>query len=110
MKHRNAVQTWSANPVAIGATSSYNFTTAANKAFGDNMKEVESGVWAFYTGDINHDDVIDGSDNISLDFDIYNSEFGYKDTDLNGDGSVDGSDAPIFEINVYNSVFANYPY
>jgi hypothetical protein len=109
VKHRNAVQTWSANPVAIGATSSYNFTTAANKAFGDNMKEVESGVWAFYTGDLNQDDLIDLTDYSIWETDNNNFEFGNFPTDLNGDGLVDLSDYSIWESNSNAFIFSFYP-
>jgi hypothetical protein len=103
------VQTWSANPVAIGATSSYNFTTAANKAFGDNMKEVESGVWAFYTGDLNQDDLIDLTDYSIWETDNNNFEFGNFPTDLNGDGLVDLSDYSIWESNSNAFIFSFYP-
>ena len=110
VKHRNAVQTWSANPVAIGASSSYDFTTAANKAFGDNMKEVEPGVWAFYTGDINQDGYVDGSDIPILFNSNENFEEGYLATDLNGDGYADGTDYPILFNNSDNFIESYYPY
>jgi hypothetical protein len=109
VKHRNAVQTWSANPVSIGATSSYNFTTAANKAFGDNMKEVSPGVWAFYTGDLNQDDLIDLTDYSIWETDNNNFEFGNFPTDLNGDGLVDLSDYSIWETNSNAFIFSFYP-
>jgi hypothetical protein len=110
VKHRNAVQTWSANPVAIGATSSYNFTTAANKAFGDNMKEVSPGVWAFYSGDINQDGFMDFPDYSLLFNSGDNFEEGYVITDLNGDGFVDFNDYPILFNNADNFIESLYPY
>ncbi|CAN1542127.1 Ig-like domain CHU_C associated [Flavobacteriaceae bacterium] len=109
VKHRNAVQTWSAAPVTLGSVSSYDFTTAANKAFGDNMKEVSSGVWALYSGDLNQDESIDISDGDTLMNDSYNSAYGYLATDLNGDGSVDISDLDYFYNNSYNSVYTHNP-
>jgi len=110
VKHRNALETWSADPVLIGASSSYNFTALANKAYGDNMIEVESGVWAFYSGDLNQDGFIEGSDfpllfNSNDDF-----EEGYKITDLNGDGFVEGSDYPILSNNSDNFIESMRPY
>jgi hypothetical protein len=110
MKHRNALETWSADPVLIGASSSYNFTTLANKAYGNNMIEVESGVWAFYSGDLNQDGFIEGSD-FPLLFNS-NDEFeeGYKITDLNGDGFVEGSDYPILFNNSDNFIESMHPY
>ena len=110
VKNSNATQTWSSSPQTVGAIPlTYDFSSAANKAYGDNMIEVGVGVFAFYSGDINQDEVIDGSDATFLDLDIFNSESGIKVTDLNGDGSVDGSDATFFENNQFNSIFAIYP-
>ena len=108
--HRSAVQTWSNLPVSFSsASTSFDFSTAAAKAFGSNMTLVASGVYAFYNGDINQDEIIDNSDSDTLFFDIENSNFGFITTDLNGDGSVDNSDADSFFVNVENSIFSNHP-
>lgn len=110
VKHKNVIQTWSATPQTIGAVAlTYDFTTSANKAYGSNMKQVEPGVWAFYSGDINQDEAIDNSDTDNFFPDIENSNFGVLATDLNGDGAVDNSDTDAFFINVGNSVFSNHP-
>jgi photosystem II stability/assembly factor-like uncharacterized protein len=110
IKHRNALQTWSAAPVTISSiTPLYDFTNSASKAYGNNMTEVKTGVWGIYSGDINLDEVIDGSDVVDLFNDIENSEFGDKTTDLNGDGSVDNSDTPFLLNNSENSVFSAHP-
>jgi hypothetical protein len=110
VKHRNALETWSADPVLIGASSSYNFTAFANKAYGNNMIEVESGVWAFYSGDINQDGFIEGSDFPLLFNSNDNFEEGYLITDLNGDGFVEGSDYPILFNNSDNFIESMRPY
>jgi hypothetical protein len=108
--HRNAVQTWSALPVSfLTSTTSYDFTAAASQAFLDNQVEVESGVWAFYTGDINQDENIDISDSPILEIDVANGVFGYYATDVNGDGNVDISDSPLLEINVGLGIFSAHP-
>ena len=79
------VQTWSASPQVIGATPlTYDFTTAASKAYGSNMYPVTAGVWAFYSGDFNQDEVVDNSDSDQLFPDIENSNFGVLPTDVNG--------------------------
>jgi hypothetical protein len=109
VKHRNAVQTWSAAPVTLGSVSSYDFTTAANKAFGDNMKEVSSGVWALYSGDLNQDDFMDLSDYTNWESDYNASNIGYYATDINGDGFVDLSDYTIWESNYNGSIFSSHP-
>lgn len=96
VKHRNALETWSANPVAVGASpSTYDFTTAASQAYGDNMKMLESGVYGFYSGDLNQDGFIEGEDYAPL-FNASDELLeGYQATDLNGDGFVEGLDYPL---------------
>lgn len=108
VKHRNSIQTWSKNPQPANTTS-YNFSTAATQAYGDNMVEVSSGVWAFYSGELNLDDNIDLLDISLLETDINNFAFGYLITDINGDGNVDLLDSPILESNVSNFIFSNHP-
>lgn len=110
VKNSNAVQTWSAEPQTIGSTPlAYDFSSSVSSAYGDNQIEVETGVFAFYSGDLNQDESVDNSDGVDLTNDIINSEFGVKITDLNGDGSVDNSDAPFFDNNSNNSIFSNHP-
>jgi hypothetical protein len=109
VNHRNTVQTWSADLVTMAATTSYDFTTASAKAFGDNMIEVEAGVFAMYTGDINQDEFIDPFDYPAFDIDNINFESGYKATDLNGDGFIDPFDYPTFDINNINFVSSVHP-
>ncbi|MBS7785668.1 S8 family serine peptidase [Flavobacterium sp. CYK-55] len=112
VKGANTVQTWSAAPVTIGSSSSvnYDFTTSASKAYAGNMKEVEVGVFAFYTGDISSDDVVDGTDYVLWEGDYNNFAFGIFASDLNGDGVVDGTDYVIWEGSYNNFVFAVYPF
>ena len=110
IKHRNGIETWSSNPVLMTSNASYDFTNAANKAYGDNQVEVESGVWAMYTGDINQDGFIDSFDYPALDTDIFNGVSGvYVNTDLNGDGFVDSFDFPVFDVNSFNGVSVMTP-
>jgi hypothetical protein len=109
VKHRNSLQTWSAAAVIMASTTSYDFTTAATKAFGDNMIEVETGKFAIFSGDINQDEFIDPFDYPSFDIDNINFESGYKATDLNGDGFIDPFDYPIFDINNINFAMSAHP-
>ena len=88
---------------------SYNFSTAATQAYGDNQHEVSTGVWAFYTGDIVIDENVDLLDLGFLETDISNFAYGYATTDLNGDGNVDLLDSPILEDNISNFVFSAHP-
>jgi hypothetical protein len=109
IKHRNAIETWSANPITISGITNYDFTTSASQAYGSNQTEVESGIWAFYSGDINQDENIDLLDLGDIETDINNFQFGYFATDINGDGNVDLLDGPIVENNINSFVFSSHP-
>ena len=105
--HRNTIQTWSAGPVTVPGT--YDFTTAASKAFADNMIQMGT-VWALYTGDLNQDEFVDVSDYPDFDNDNLGGVGGvYVSTDMNGDGFVDVSDYPIFDNNNLNGVQSIHP-
>jgi len=108
LKHRNSVETWSASPVTLSNVV-YDFTTAANKAYGSNQILMAPSVYAVYNGDINQDQNVDLIDLASVETDINNFAFGYVVTDINGDGNVDLLDGPVVEENVNNFVFAVHP-
>lgn len=99
LKSRNGVETWSADPVLIGSGTSFDYSTAANKAYGANQVQIQAGVWAIYSGDINQDGVVDGLDYNDWETDSNNFGSGYLATDLNGDGIVDGLDFLLWEVN-----------
>ena len=104
LKHRNSIETWSSLPVTM-TNSVYDFTSSSSQSYADNAIEVEPGVYAMYSGDINQDGFIDSFDFPALDTDIFNGVSGvYTNTDLNGDGFVDSFDFPVFDANSYNGV------
>ena len=110
IKHRNSIETWSANPITLSANTNYDFTSSADQAFGDNQVEIESGVYAIYSGDLNQDGFIDSFDFPQLDTDIFNGVNGtYVNTDLNGDGFVDVFDFPVFDLNSSNGISVILP-
>ena len=99
VKTRNHIETTTAASVPFNTASiTYNFTTAATQAYGSNMKEVTTGVFAIYVGDVNQDGNILSDD--------FNSVFsatkaiivGYSNYDVNGDGNVLSDD--------FNTVFS----
>ncbi|MBS1518773.1 MAG: hypothetical protein JSS91_11855 [Bacteroidetes bacterium] len=104
LKHRNGLETWSASPVMFNANHvAYNFTTNANKAYGNNM--IQKGTkWTVYSGDVNQDGVIDIGDNTQIDNDAFNFASGYIVTDLNGDGITDIDDQTIADNNAFNFI------
>jgi alpha-tubulin suppressor-like RCC1 family protein/sugar lactone lactonase YvrE len=110
IKHRNGLETWSATPQTVGATPlTFDFTTTTNKAYGNNQVMLETGVYGFYSGDVNQDGLIDPSDYSIWEIDSNNFAAGYFLTDFNGDGAVDPSDYPIWEVNSNNFISASYP-
>ena len=107
IKHRNAIQTWSATAVVISASPViYDFSDAATKAYGSNMVELEPGVYGLYTGDLNQDGNIDNSDYTLWENDSNAFLFGFYATDLNGDGNVDNTDYTIWEANSNNFIYS----
>jgi hypothetical protein len=109
LKNRQAIETWSANPVTISVNGFYDFSIHPNQAFGANQTQIEPGLWALYSGDINQDGVVDGLDYNEWENDSNNFVGGYFSTDLNGDGIVDGLDFIYWEMNSNNFVGAAVP-
>ncbi|MEO6693959.1 MAG: hypothetical protein ABIY50_06235, partial [Ignavibacteria bacterium] len=106
LKNYNSLETWSTAPVYISpdAPQSYDFTDSDAKAYGNNMV-YKGSVWCIYSGDVNQDGNIDGTDSQIIDNDAFSfvAGIGYN-SDLNGDYIVDGSDIVICDNNVYNFV------
>lgn len=99
LSHQNALQTWSSMPISITDSVLYDFTTAAGKAYGNNMVEVENGVWALWSGDTNQDYLIDSTDYSAIENDVVAFAFGYLSTDLTGDGVVESADYSLIDNN-----------
>jgi len=109
VKHRNSIETWSAAPVTFtSGVASYDFTTDQNQTFGNNSILIGS-EWSIYTGDVNQDGIVDGSDLSLIDNDAFNSVTGHVPTDLNCDEIVDGADLSFADNNAYNSILTRNP-
>jgi len=106
--HRNTLQTMSADPVMLSNITVYDFTTTASNSFGGNVIEVESGVYALYTGDVNHDCIINEMDRDIVSDDIVLFLNGYVCTDLNGDGFVEAADLLNIESNILLGVSCQF--
>jgi hypothetical protein len=109
IKHRNGLQTWSANPVALSGAVSYDFSNLASKAYGNNQVNLAPGIFALYSGDLVTDENIDLLDLSAIDADITNFLFGYFASDISGDGNVDLLDSPVVEQNVNDFIFSSHP-
>ncbi|MBL7904239.1 MAG: chitobiase/beta-hexosaminidase C-terminal domain-containing protein [Bacteroidales bacterium] len=110
IKHRNSIETWSSNPVSFDGAGpfSYDFTTAASQAFGDNMLQIGS-VYVIFGGDVNQDGSIDTSDMTVVDNGAAEYLTGYILADVNGDGGVDTSDMTIIDNSSSNYVGSAHP-
>ena len=71
--------------------------------------QLENGVWALYSGDINLDGNVDNSDYGLWESDANSFANGNYSTDLNGDGNVDNSDYAIWEGNANEFIYAIIP-
>jgi hypothetical protein len=105
IKTRNGIEIWSSNPVMINTSPTlYNFNLLPINTFGNNVLELESGVWGIYSGDINQDGTIDIFDFLEWDIDNQNFSSGFYNTDLNGDGNIDIFDFLIWDPNNQNFI------
>ncbi len=109
LKHRNSIETWSANPIGFNGNLNYDFTSSYDKALGNNLSDMGNGIFAIYSGDINQDGSIDFSDYPDLDIANNSGVLGYNVNDLNGDASVDFNDYPILDINSNNGIIVMRP-
>jgi hypothetical protein len=100
VKHRNAIQTWSAAPIN---SLTYDFSAALSQAFGNNQV-LKGSKYCFYCGDVNQDGQVTFSDLIAVDNDNTNFVTGYTNTDLTGDGQVSFKDLIIVDNNNTNFI------
>jgi hypothetical protein len=117
VKHRNAVETWSANPQPFtGGTLIYDFTTASNKAYSDGvntnlpMKQISS-KWCFWSGDVTHNYFIEYDDLLQ----VYNKYLlsledpGYWDEDVTGNEFVEFDDVLLVYNNYTLAIWSQNP-
>ena len=95
IRHRNSIETWSSNTVAFNDNAAgYNLSSSVSQAYGNNLV-LKGSKYCIYSGDINRDGIIDGSDISIADNDVSNSLSGYISSDINGDLITDASDFSI---------------
>jgi hypothetical protein len=103
LKHRNSIETWSRSGGEAlstgGIINIYDFTLSQNMAYGNNMI-LKGTRYCIYSGDVNRDGVIDGTDLALMDNDVSGFATGYIQTDITGDMVTDGSDLSITDNNV----------
>jgi hypothetical protein len=109
LKHRNSMETWSALTVPISGTVSYDFTSAASQAYGNNLAAVNGGYYALYSGDVNQDGIIEASDYARMENDLLAGLTGYQAADITGNGVVELSDHTLMENNILKIIFRIRP-
>lgn len=98
IRHRNALETWSSTPILLtGSNLSYDFSTSGSMAYGSNQKQLGSGVYAFYNGDVNQDGSIGSTDFSLIENKVQLLVSGYITEDLNGDWMVESTDYSFIE-------------
>jgi hypothetical protein len=103
IQHRNSIEIWSANPISFATgTINYNFASSDSQTYGNNVKQVATGIYAAMIGDVNQDGVVDIFDLIDMDSDLTDGSAGFLVNDLNGDGVVDIFDLIIVDDNLTN--------
>ena len=109
----NSIRTWTAFKQTVGNTPlTYDFSTGAAQAAGGNMKDLGSGVYGFYSGDL---DLPVGDGFIDLpDYSIWEADYnlgnvGVYPTDLDGDAFVDLPDYSIWEANYTTGIIEIQP-
>jgi hypothetical protein len=110
LKHRNSVELWSATAVSFsGSTIEYNFSTSASQAYGNAMKDLGSGVFGMFAGDVNQDGIVDSGDMVVVDNDAANFVTGYVANDVNGDGTINAADLLLLNANATGFVGKKMP-
>ncbi len=97
--NHNSLKTWSSTPVLFGAVTNYDFSIAASKSYGNNVKDLGDGNFALYSGDVNHDDVINMDDFNEVLSKTQLFQTGYLVYDLTGDNIIESADFAIIENN-----------
>ena len=110
IKSANTIETWSKTAQSFDSSYlTYNFTSAATQAFGDNQIQIGS-TWCIYSGDVNQDGLTDSGDLLLIDNDYTNYLYGPGlVTDVNGDGVVDSGDLLITDNNYTNYIYSAKP-
>ena len=113
IRHRNSIETWSSNPVVIYNNGLYDFTSAANKAYGSNQVNMGENNYGIYSGDISEfttgnigiqDGVVESQDYSDLKNAISIFRTGYVYEDITGDGIVESADYSLLENNFYSFI------
>jgi hypothetical protein len=109
LSHRNALTVFSKYPVTFDNTNmSYDFTVIPFQLCAEALNSGD-GFALLFSGDLNHDGMIDGNDMNYVDNAQAVNLTGYVAEDLNGDQLVNISDMAILDVSATFGVFSLYP-
>ena len=116
LRHRNSLETWSANSQNITSAILYNFSSSSAMSFGNNVADLADGNFGLWSGDIssssnveNQDGIIDEADFQRMEFGVEQFVSGYINIDLTGDGMCEASDYSLLENNMNLNVHLQRP-
>ncbi|MBL8008370.1 MAG: hypothetical protein JNJ56_12635 [Ignavibacteria bacterium] len=111
VKHKNCIETWSSIPINITIDTTYDFTSAMSKAYGNNQKLVDTSPerYAIISGNVNGDAIIDAADLSAVENDAEDGLTGNLLTDVTGDNFVDAIDISIVENNAFTGAIIITP-
>jgi len=97
--HRNTITIWSSSGLAYtrGSNSHFNFLSPAGQAYANNQKVLQPIIpyYGMYSGEVERDGTIDGSDLLRMENAANSFSTGYIPEDLDGNGFLDGGDLAI---------------
>lgn len=112
LKHFNSIETWSNVPVSLyreGIILNYDFTSSSEAAFGSNQT-FKGGKYCLYSGDVDQNGIIDGSDLAEIENEKYKNNSGnYVSCDLNADKKVNLQDFQIADYNAEKFIAVSKP-
>jgi len=108
VKGVNSVETWSSNTITFSSSSSsYDFTTAINKAYGNNQI-LSGGIPSIYQGEASQDGFVNTTD-VLITYNNASAFITSPSTDFNCDGTTDLSDIVLAFNNASNFVQVHRP-
>ena len=117
--HRATNPLWSATPIAITPSSTYDMANALANAYSDGnpaiqpMDAITSGLYGIWMGELNEDGYLDAVDYSIFEIETNAAQYLNQyllDGDFNGDTYVDASDFAVFDSNSDYGAYEQRPY
>ena len=110
IKHRNTIETWSSQPFGFfDPDTLFNFSDSLGKAYGNNMVMLDSAVYAFHSGDVDQNGIIDSTDYNLIQTKVTQFDYGYLPEDLTGDWLIEAKDYSLIENKLNQNVTRQKP-